>query len=68
MLKNFKLFSKKNLKKYLNTNFMKRTFSITKRCNAILSNNKPEVDKSQNQISKTYPIIDHTYDASFFFS
>jgi succinate dehydrogenase flavoprotein subunit len=63
MLKNFKLFSKKNLKKYLNTNFMKRTFSITKRCNAILSNNKPEVDKSQNQISKTYPIIDHTYDA-----
>eukprot|EP01080_Neovahlkampfia_damariscottae_P007987 gene7987-12452_t len=40
-----------------------KQFSLTKKNLAIVSKSKPDLGKKQGQLSKAYPIIDHTYDA-----
>jgi succinate dehydrogenase (ubiquinone) flavoprotein subunit len=51
----------KQLKK--KQNLFVKNFSLTKKSLSIVSKNTPEVGKSQGQLSKAYPIVDHTYDA-----
>jgi succinate dehydrogenase (ubiquinone) flavoprotein subunit len=40
-----------------------RGFHSTRSAKAVVSNSTPELGPSQGQFSRTYPVIDHTYDA-----
>jgi len=44
-------------------NIQARSFSGTKRLNAVVSNSKPQGGQSQGHLTSAYTVVDHTYDS-----